>query len=114
MSAGMTELKSKNVKYTVPKKATGEFRFEYYVDGVLDESATIQTDIGVSSGKTLSYTVNGNPGDEVNLRIAVTSVETGKSGLYMEVTVRFPADGGNADYVGDHLDVNIFQILSES
>lgn len=114
VSAGMTELKSKNVKYTVPKKATGEFRFEYYVDGVLDESATIQTDIGVSSGKTLSYTVNGNPGDEVNLRIAVTSVETGKSGLYMEVTVRFPADGGNADYVGDHLDVNIFQILSES
>lgn len=114
VSAGMTELKSKNVKYTVPKKATGEFRFEYYVDGVLDESATIQTDIGVSSGKTLSYTVNGNPGDEVNLRIAVTSVETGKSGLYMEVTVRFPSDGGNADYVGDHLDVNIFQILSES
>lgn len=113
VSAGMTELKSKNVKYTVPKKATGEFRFEYYVDGVLDESATIQTDIGVSSGKTLSYTVNGNPGDEVNLRIAVTSVETGKSGLYMEVTVRFPADGGNADYVGDHLDVNIFQTLSE-
>ena len=114
VSAGMTELKSKNVKYTVPKKATGEFRFEYYVDGVLDESATIQTDIGVSSGKTLSYTVNGNPGDEVNLRIAVTSVETGKSGLYMEVTVRFTADGGNADYVGDHLDVNIFQTLSES
>lgn len=114
VSAGMTELKSKNVKYTVPKKATGEFRFEYYVDGVLDESATIQTDIGVPSGKTLSYTVNGNPGDEVNLRIAVTSVETGKSGLYMEVTVRFPADGGNADYVGDHLDVNIFQTLSES
>lgn len=113
VSAGMTELKSKNVKYTVPKKATGEFRVEYYVDGVLDESATIQTDIGVSSGKTLSYTVNGNPGDEVNLRIAVTSVETGKSGLYMEVTVRFPADGGNADYVGDHLDVNIFQTLSE-
>ena len=98
----------------MPKKATGEFRFEYYVDGILDESATIQTDIGVSSGKTLSYTVNGNPGDEVNLRIAVTSVETGKSGLYMEVTVRFPSDGGNADYVGDHLDVNIFQILSES
>ena len=114
VSAGMTELKSKNVKYTVPKKATGEFRFEYYVDGVLDESATIQTDIGLSSGKTLSYTVKGNPGDEVNLRIAVTSVKTGKSGLYMEVTVRFPADGGNADYVGDHLDVNIFQILSES
>ena len=114
VSAGMTELKSKNVKYTVPKKATGEFRFEYYVDGVLDESATIQTDIGVSSGKTLSYTVNGNPGDEVNLRIAVTSVETGKSGLYMEVTVRFPADGGNADYVGEYFDSNIFQILSES
>mgnify|MGYP004620041051 FL=1 len=114
VSAGMTELKSKNVKYTVPKKATGEFRFEYYVDGILDESATIQTDIGVSSGKTLSYTVNGNPGDEVSLRVAVTSVETGKSGLYMEVTVRFPADGGNADYVGDHLDVNIFQTLSES
>lgn len=114
VSAGMTELKSKNVKYTVPKKATGEFRFEYYVDGVLDESATIQTDVGLSSGKTLSYTVKGNPGDEVNLRIAVTSVETGKSGLYMEVTVRFPSDGGNADYVGDHLDVNIFQILSES
>ena len=114
VSTGMTELKSKNVKYTVPKKATGEFRFEYYVDGVLDESATIQTDVGLSSGKTLSYTVKGNPGDEVNLRIAVTSVETGKSGLYMEVTVRFPADGRNADYVGDHLDVNIFQILSES
>lgn len=114
VSAGMTELKSKNVKYTVPKKATGEFRFEYYVDSVLDESATIQTDIGVSSGKTLSYTVNGNPGDEVNLRIAVTSVETGKSGLYMEVTVRFPADGGNADYVGEYFDSNIFQILSES
>lgn len=114
VSAGMTELKSKNVKYTVPKKATGEFRFEYYVDGILDESATIQTDIGVSSGKTLSYTVNGNPGDEVSLRVAVTSVETGKSGLYMEVTVRFPADGGNADYVGEYFDSNIFQILSES
>ena len=114
VSDGMTEQKSKNVKYTVPKKATGEFRFEYYVDGVLDESATIQTDIGVSSGKTLSYTVKGNPGDEVNLRIAVTSVETGKSGLYMEVTVRFPADGGNADYVGEYFDSNIFQLLSES
>lgn len=61
VSTGKPDEKTKNIKFTLPKKATGEFVFNYYVDGVLDENAKVQMDIGLASNKTMNYSVVGKP-----------------------------------------------------
>ncbi|MGN1119051.1 MAG: Stk1 family PASTA domain-containing Ser/Thr kinase, partial [Oscillospiraceae bacterium] len=44
---------------TIPKKAEGEFTFEYYIDGILNEEATETRDVGVSAAKTVKFEVTG-------------------------------------------------------
>ena len=94
VSTGKPDEKTKNIKFTLPKKATGEFIFNYYVDGVLDENAKVQMDIGLASNKTMNYSVVGKPGETKNVTVKVTSVETGKTGTYVDIVVTFPEDDG--------------------
>ena len=93
VSSGEAAIVERVLKYNIPKKATGEFEFRYFVDGVLDEDAGLTLDVGLVSSKSLSYTVTGKPGETKVVTVKVTSLETGKSGNYMEVTVHFPEDG---------------------
>ena len=94
VSTGKPDEKTKNIKFTLPKQATGEFIFNYYVDGVLDENAKVQMDIGLASNKTMNYSVVGKPGETKNVTVKVTSVETGKTGTYVDIVVTFPEDDG--------------------
>ncbi|MDY4588477.1 MAG: Stk1 family PASTA domain-containing Ser/Thr kinase [Oscillospiraceae bacterium] len=92
VSTGKPDEKTKTLKYTLPKKAEGEFRFNYYIDGVLDPDAEVVMDIGLASSKSMKYDVVGKPGETKKVTIKVTSVETGKTGIYMDITVTFPED----------------------
>ncbi len=94
VSTGKPDEKTKDLKFSLPKKATGEFIFNYYVDGVLDEAAKVQMDIGLASSKSMKYTVVGKPGEVKKVTVKVTSVDTGRTGTYMDITVTFPEDGG--------------------
>lgn len=94
VSTGKPDEKTKDLKFSLPKKATGEFIFNYYVDGVLDEAAKVQMDIGLASSKSMKYTVVGKPGEIKKVTVKVTSVDTGRTGTYMDITVTFPEDGG--------------------
>ena len=96
VSTGEISEKTRKLTFTLPKKATGEFEFRYFVDGVLDESASQTLDVGLASSKTLSYEVKGKPGETKVLTVKVTSVDTGRSGTYMDITVKFPEDGSKA------------------
>lgn len=93
VSTGEISEKTRKLTFTLPKKATGEFEFRYFVDGVLDEENKLTLDIGLASSKTLSYEVKGKPGETKQLTVKVTSVETGKTGKYMDIIVNFPEDG---------------------
>ena len=110
VSTGEIAEKTKNLKFTLPKKATGEFRFSYYVDGVLDEEAGVVMDIGLASSKTLQYSVTGKPGETKLVTVKVTSVETGKTGKYMDITVVFPEDGSKPT-AEDEVNSKIFSEL---
>lgn len=96
VSTGEISEKTRKLTFTLPKKATGEFEFRYFVDGVLDESASQTLDVGLASSKTLSYEVKGKPGETKVLIVKVTSIDTGRTGNYMEITVNFPEDGSKA------------------
>lgn len=91
--SGESEEKTKDLKFSLPKKATGEFRFNYYVDGVLDEAASVQMDISLASSKSMKYAVTGKPGETKTVTVKVTSIATGLTGTYMDITVVFPEDG---------------------
>ncbi len=93
VSSGELPEKTKKLTYNIPKKATGEFEFRYFVDAVLDEEASVVLDVGLASSKSLSYSVTGKPGETKKVAVKVTSIETGKTGTYMDITVNFPEDG---------------------
>lgn len=92
VSSGEIPEQSKTITITLPKKATGEFDFRYYVDGVLDEASNETRDITLSAAKTIKYTVTGKVGDVKQLAIKVTSRATGRSDNYIVVKVEFGED----------------------
>lgn len=112
VSKGSSARMTKSLKYTLPKKAEGEFLFKYYVDGVWDENADILTDVGLASSKSMKYDVEGMRGETKKVTIKVTSVETGKTGIYMDITVTFPEDDGKP-LVEDEVNSSIFTELTE-
>ncbi len=93
VSSGELPEKTKKLTFNIPKKATGEFEFRYFVDAVLDEEASVVLDVGLASSKSLTYSVTGKPGETKKVAVKVTSIETGKTGTYMDITVNFPEDG---------------------
>ena len=96
VSTGEISEKTRKFTYSLPKKATGEFEFRYYIDGVLDEESKVTLDIGLASSKSLNYTVTGKAGETKTVTIKVTSLATGKTGTYGEIIVNFPEDGSKA------------------
>lgn len=114
VSTGKMDRQTLDFTYPIAGKPSGRFMIEYQVNGVTDETASEVLDLGVEENRMLNYTVSGSPGEYVRLRIVASSVQTGKSGTYMEVTVRFPADGGTPDYTGDYLNTNLFLELNYS
>ncbi len=113
VSTGEVGEKTKELKFSLPKKAEGEFEFNYYVDGVLDQDARIIMDIGLASSKSMSYSVVGAPGETKNVTIKVTSQETGKTGTYMDITVTFPEDDGKPTAEENTVNSKIFTELRE-
>ena len=111
VSTGDIGEKTKKLTFSLPKKATGEFEFRYFVDGVLDPDSSITLDIGLASSKTLKYEVTGKPGETKLVTVKVTSLATGMSGTYLKVTVTFPEDGGKPT-AENEVNSRIFEELS--
>ncbi len=110
VSSGELPEKTKKLTFNIPKKATGEFEFRYFVDGFLDEEASVVLDVGLASSKSLSYSVTGKPGETKKVAVKVTSIETGKTGTYMDITVNFPEDGSKPT-AEDEVNSGIFKEL---
>ncbi len=110
VSSGELPEKTKKLTFNIPKKATGEFEFRYFVDAVLDEEASVVLDVGLASSKSLSYSVTGKPGETKKVAVKVTSIETGKTGTYMDITVNFPEDGSKPT-AEDEVNSGIFKEL---
>lgn len=113
VSTGEISEKTRKFTYSLPKKASGEFEFKYYVDGVLDEDSRVTLDIGLASSKSLTYTVTGKAGETKTVTIKVTSLDTGKTGNYGEVVVSFPEDGSKAT-LEDSFNGSIFSELQQA
>ena len=111
VSSGKIGEITKKLTFSLPKKATGEFEFRYFVNGVLDPDSSITLDIGLASSKTLKYEVTGMPGETKYVAVKVTSLATGLTGTYMSITVTFPEDGGRPT-VEDEVNSKIFEELS--
>ena len=113
VSTGEISEKTRKFTYSLPKKASGEFEFRYYVDGVLDEESKVTLDIGLASSKSMTYTVTGKAGETRTVTIKVTSLDTGKTGSYGEIIVNFPEDGSKAT-LEDSFDGSIFAELQKA
>lgn len=87
VSSGEIPEKVKKITFTIPKKATGEFEFKYYVDGVLDKENVQTRDVSLSINKELSYEVKGRVGETKQLSVVVTSTLTGLTDTYIEVEI---------------------------
>lgn len=112
LSSGEIAEKSKTLQFSLPKKATGEFEFRYFVDAELDEASNVTLDVGLASSKTLKYVVKGKPGETKIVTVKVKSLETGLSGTYMKITVTFPEDGSKP-VAEDEVNSKIFEELNK-
>ncbi len=105
VSSGEIPEYSRKLQITLPTKATGEFIFKYYVDGVLDTDRIETRDISLSANKMIEYTLSGREGEERNLVINVESTATGKSGTYMEIAVKFERKDEDSAVKGVHREI---------
>lgn len=92
VSTGEIPEYSRTVTLTIPKKATGKFTFEYYIDGVLQEEFTETRDVSLSASKSIKCTVTGIKDEVKQLAVVVTSSLTGKSDTYAEVDITFDGE----------------------
>lgn len=89
VSTGQPAELSSMVEVAVPVGLSGDFEFRFYVDGVLDDSATETRDISIAAARVIKYELKGTQGVTKELMIKVKSVKTGKEGEYIKVNVDF-------------------------
>ena len=92
VSTGEIPERGRVLPISLPSKATGEFEFRYYVDGILDEEATETRDVSLTASKSIKYEVFGKVGETKQVAIVVKSTLTGLSGTYIEVEVVYGED----------------------
>ncbi|MCL2077472.1 MAG: Stk1 family PASTA domain-containing Ser/Thr kinase [Oscillospiraceae bacterium] len=86
VSTGPRPNKSGEISHTLTNPAiTGDYRFEYYIDGVLQEDLTRTQNMGLN--KEIRWDVEG--AGVHRYAINITSLETGKSGLFCEWEFNF-------------------------
>lgn len=89
VSTGEIPEMSSTVNISVPMLSTGEFEFKFYVDAVLDPSATEIRDVSLSSARELKYVVKGQPGETKRLTVKVKNTNTGAEGIFYEYRIDF-------------------------
>lgn len=99
----------RTINISLPQGITGEFRFKFYIDSILDEDATIVQDVSLAASKKLKYTVKGTEGDVKKLSLKVISTKTEKEGIYLNVTVKF--EDGEVTTSDEELHNDIFDEL---
>lgn len=105
VSNGEIPVKTDNLTFVINSSATGEFKFRYYIDGVLQEELEETRDISLS--KQIVWEISGN-GTKV-YSIVVESVETGLSKTLAKIEVNFDADPVEKNQI--ELNANVFKEL---
>ncbi|MCH5195579.1 MAG: Stk1 family PASTA domain-containing Ser/Thr kinase [Oscillospiraceae bacterium] len=110
VSTGEMSSRSHEIRVTLPQGIDGDFEFRFYVDGTLDSSATRVINVGLASSKSVVYKISGQNGEEKLFGIIVRSLDTGKSGTFLEYRIEFE----NNDHYEDRISYNswIFEDLS--
>lgn len=92
ISNGESPIVEDTITVEFPTKigSTGEFTFQYYQDGVELSDKKETRDMSVNSGKQMTWDVSGT--GKINFSIKITSKETGKSGLLLDVDIDFSKD----------------------
>ncbi|MCM1054259.1 MAG: Stk1 family PASTA domain-containing Ser/Thr kinase [Bacteroides sp.] len=88
VSNGETPQKTSDLTFSINSSASGEFKFRYYIDGVLQEEMEETRDISLS--KQIVWEISGT--GTVIYSIVVESVETGESKTMAKIEVDFDAD----------------------
>lgn len=102
----------KEVTITLPQNISGDFTFKYYVDGVLDNSATETRDVGSAASKTLKYTIIGKDDETHELMVKVNCVATGKEDTYLTVSIEFKDGKGSVLSDTENKNSKVFEELA--
>lgn len=89
VSTGKPAENVKKIEVELPPGISGEFQFRYFVDTVLDPTATETRDVGLSGSKPLQYEVKGKVGETKEIAIKAVSIATGKEGTFIVVGTKF-------------------------
>lgn len=88
VSNGEIPEKTDSLTFSINNSASGEFKFRYYIDGVLQEEKDETRDISLS--KQIVWEISG-VGTKI-YSIVVESIETGQSKTMAKIEVNFDAD----------------------
>ncbi|MCM1168185.1 MAG: PASTA domain-containing protein, partial [Ruminococcus sp.] len=101
ISTGQIPEVSYSVNVDLPNNISGIFKIKYYVDGVIDQTASTEVrDVSLSGSKRLRYDVKGKPGETKYLGINVESQVTGKEGTFVEIEITFNETTGVPKQIG--------------
>lgn len=88
VSTGGEEEREATIGIKLSDTAVGEFIFKYYIDGTLQEDMTEQKDISLTEKIEWKFSNSGVH----EYAIMVTSVDTGATGLFLNMEVDFTTD----------------------
>lgn len=88
VSTGGEEEREATIGIKLSDTAVGEFVFKYYIDGTLQEDMTEQKDISLTEKIEWKFSNSGVH----EYAIMVTSVDTGATGLFLNMEVDFTTD----------------------
>lgn len=105
VSTGVTPDIEKVVAITLPQTVDGEFTFKFYIDGVLDNDATMTVDVSFLTTKKLSYAMYGKEGDVKSFSVKVVNPKTGGEATFATAKVVFEDGEGKVTDVDSHREV---------